>query len=319
MESVKSSFQTLVELGLLQKGREPQSQKPAATKPPLALKPSQLPKDDTSSIDLNDTQQSKCSSIKEELKELLDNDSRLQAICHSFHSKPAPQSSATPPPKRLLTPKKAAKLGTLLYERGQDMMRNRKLHAQELFDREHPFKPHIDPNSSKLVEQPGARRPLYSPRVVTEDTVSTQEEEPRQTLTPTRLKRFILRNYNTPIEKRKGQVSRAQVLQPDLECTFSPRVNPASTDFPPVCATQHPKGSLYNRAMDYLQRRRERSESGERSKAEREVKDCTFTPEISGRTTPKKERSDCVRSRKEPVDIREALRTVERLSKKLTQ
>jgi hypothetical protein len=238
MESVKSSFQTLVELGLLQKGRERQSQKPAAAKPPLALKPSQLPKDDTSSIDLNDTQQSKCSSIKEELKELLDNDSRLQALCHSFHSKSPAQPTTTPPPKRLLTPKKAAKLGTLLYERGQDMIRNRKLHAQELFEREHPFKPQIDPNSSKIVEQPErVRKPLYSPRVATEDTVSTQEEEPRQTLTPTRLKRFILRNYNTPIERQKGRISRAQAPQPDLECTFSPRVNPNSTDFPPVFVT----------------------------------------------------------------------------------
>lgn len=319
MDSVKSSFQTLVELGLLQKDRAPQTQKPVAVKPPRALKVTPLPKDDTSSIDLNDTQQSQCSSVKEELKDLLEDDSRLQALCQSFHSKtPVSPSPTTPTSKRLLTPQKASKLGSLLYERGVDMIKNRKLHAQEIFDREHPFKPQIDSNSSRIIEEK-PRKPLYSPRKLTEDTVSTQEEEPKRTLTPTGLNRFILRNYNTPIERRKGRLNRVKATETDSECTFSPHINPASPDFLPVFPIQQPKSSLYKRAMDQIQRRKERSQSGDRVKEEKETVECTFTPEIGYRTSPRRERKETIRSRKEPVDIREALKTVERLSKKLIQ
>ena len=128
-DPVKSSFQTLIDLGLLQSSPRPPSPKPLVSKPPLALKPTPVPRDDTSSIDLNDTQQSKCSSIKEELKELLENDTRLKEICREMkgRKKEAPKQEAV---KRVLTPSKAAKLGKLLYERGQEMHPARPSHLR---------------------------------------------------------------------------------------------------------------------------------------------------------------------------------------------
>lgn len=233
-DPVKTSFQTLVDLGLLQSAQRPISPKPVAAKPPLAQRFTPTPRDEPSSIDLNDTQQSKCSSIKEELKELLENDTKLKEICREMKSRKKSRDEPEPvKTHRVLTPRKAAQLGQLLYERGQEMVNSRRQHAQEIFDREHPFHPRIDVNSSRLMEQPSsARRPLYSPRVTLEETASTQAEETKQTLTPGRLKKFIRRNYHTQIEKQKGKLRKAEEKQNsiDQECTFTPRLNENSVE-----------------------------------------------------------------------------------------
>ena len=128
------------------------------------------------------------------------------------------------------------------------------------------------------------------------------------------------------MEKRKGRLSQAEEKEKELdqECTFAPRLNENSIDLAtPVPFTQRSKVSLYAQAMDHIQKRRERSESAQREREVLEVKECTFTPAISSnQATPRKvplaeAEAERVRGRKTPVDIREALRTVEMLSKRL--
>ena len=129
--------------------------------------------------------------------------------------------------------KSSLKIGADLYERGLKIMDHKKAFPDEFIKANYSFKPTISSNSEKLIkESKFNRKPLYDLKKKQE---ITDKNSSAKKLQGKELEDFIKRNYKTQLENYKVKKQRPSPERnvPDSECTFKPKLNPASLEMVP--------------------------------------------------------------------------------------
>lgn len=218
-------------------------------------------------------------------------DSHDQQISTDRNSNKTPEKLCRVDIHNISASKSSLKIGADLYERGLKILDHKKAFPDEFIKANYSFKPRISTNSEKLIKENKVnRKPLYDPKPK-QDT--TDKNSSAKKLQGKELEDFIKRNYNSQLENYKVKKQRPSPERnvPDSECTFKPKLNPASLEMVP---NRGLLDDIYYRGLKSKEIKKQKEQEHLKEKEKAEVKGCTFRPNIvrSMNLSPRHKRRD---------------------------
>ena len=173
-----------------------------------------------------------------------------------------------------------ANQGIDLYNKGLEFLEKKQGNTEKVLKQICPFRPELCSKSVSLLKSSkNARKPLYMPMPKTPRAQDSEKDSVKK-LQPENFQDFIDRNYKRPLQhiKSKRQIVPPCRDEPDLECTFTPRLNQTSME---ILSSKGESQTIYERTKNFNEKVQKWKEEQKKEKDEKMIQACTFKPEIT--------------------------------------